>query len=150
MKKEDLLLLSDKLVFLDVQLLNFRVQGRSGNSKFGCRTSWASDFPLAFRQCGFNNFFFLLLESVRQRTRQFLPGRIRAGQPRLFDPKSVAAAMAAVKSRLVAAMTRTSVGIVRLPPTRSNCHNRLSTRIRFNNGACHGCAHSRLMSNLGF
>jgi len=37
------------------------------------------------------------------------------------------AAMAAVKSRLVAAMTRTSVGIIRLPPTRSNCRS-CSTR----------------------
>src|SRR6202022_1359541 len=31
--------------------------------------------------------------------------------------------MAAVKSRLVAAMTRTSVGRTRLPPTRSNCRS---------------------------
>src|ERR1700740_1769338 len=35
--------------------------------------------------------------------------------------------MAAVKSRVVAAMTRTAVAIIRLPPTRSNCRS-CSTR----------------------
>ena len=43
-----LLLLRDELVFLDPQLLNFRVQRRSGNSEFRCRTLWAGDFPFAF------------------------------------------------------------------------------------------------------
>jgi hypothetical protein len=47
-KKRDLLLLRDKPVFLDAQLLNFRVQRRSGNSEFHCRTFWAGDFPFAF------------------------------------------------------------------------------------------------------
>jgi hypothetical protein len=37
-KKESRLLLGDELVLLDVQLLNFRVQRRSGNSEFRCRT----------------------------------------------------------------------------------------------------------------
>src|SRR5882757_7776679 len=91
LKRRDLLLLRDKLMFLDLQLLDLRVQRRSGNSEFRCRTSWASDFPLAFSQCGFNNLSLLILESVRQRTWQFLPGWLRAGQPSLFDPKSIAA-----------------------------------------------------------
>ena len=46
--KKEWLPLRDKLVLLDVQLLNFRVQGRSGNSEFRRRTFWASDFPFAF------------------------------------------------------------------------------------------------------
>src|ERR1700756_3262430 len=86
------LLLRDELVFLDLQLLDFRVQGRSRNSQFRCRTFWTSNFPLAFSQCGFNNFSLLILESVRQRAWQFLPGRLRAGEPSLFDPKGIAAA----------------------------------------------------------
>jgi hypothetical protein len=48
-KKESRLLLRDKLVLLDVQLLDFRVQRRAGNSEFRCRTFWAGDFPFAFR-----------------------------------------------------------------------------------------------------
>ena len=91
LKRRDLLL-RDKLVLLDLQLLDFRVQRRSGNSEFRCRTFWASDFPFAFSQGGFNNFSFLILESVWQRTWQLLPGWLRAGQPSLFDPKGVAAA----------------------------------------------------------
>jgi len=47
-KKESRLPFRDKLVLLDVQLLNFRVQRRSGNSEFCCRTCWAGDFPFAF------------------------------------------------------------------------------------------------------
>ena len=47
---------------------------------------------MAFRQRGFNDFALASLESVRQRTCQFLPARLRARQPRLFDPKGVAAA----------------------------------------------------------
>jgi len=49
LKAGDLLLLRDKLVFLDLQLLDFRVQRRSGNAEFRCRTLWASDFPSTFR-----------------------------------------------------------------------------------------------------
>src|SRR4051794_4372229 len=90
--RRDLLLLRDKLVFLDLQLLDFRVQRRSGNSEFRCSTFWASDFPLALSQCGFNNFSFLILESVCQRAWQFLPGWLSAGQPSLFDPKRIATA----------------------------------------------------------
>ena len=37
-KKKDLLLLRDKPVFLDPQLLDFPVQRRAGNSEFRCRT----------------------------------------------------------------------------------------------------------------
>jgi hypothetical protein len=37
-KKKDLLLLRDKPVFLDPQLLDFSVQRRAGNSEFRCRT----------------------------------------------------------------------------------------------------------------
>jgi hypothetical protein len=48
-KKESRLLLRDKLVFLDVQLLNFRVQRRAGNSEFRCRTFWARNSPFTFR-----------------------------------------------------------------------------------------------------
>ncbi len=48
-KKRDLLLLRDKPVFLDPQLLDFRVQRRWGNSEFRCRPLWAGDFPSAFR-----------------------------------------------------------------------------------------------------
>jgi hypothetical protein len=48
-KKEWRLPLRDKLVLLDVQLLNFRVQRRSGNSEFCCRTFWARNFPFTFR-----------------------------------------------------------------------------------------------------
>jgi hypothetical protein len=48
-KKEWRLPLCDKLVLLDVQLLNFRVQRRSGNSEFCCRTFWARNFPFTFR-----------------------------------------------------------------------------------------------------
>src|ERR1700727_993661 len=88
LEKKYLLLLGDKSVFPDVQLLNFRVQRRSGNSEFRRRTSWTSDFPLAFCQRGFNHYFLLILESVRQRASELLPGWFRAGQPSLFDPKS--------------------------------------------------------------
>ena len=42
------LLLRDKPVFFDPQLLDFRVQRRAGNSQFRCRTLWAGDFPFAF------------------------------------------------------------------------------------------------------
>jgi hypothetical protein len=48
-KKERRLPLRDKLVLLDVQLLNFRVQRRSGNSEFCCRTFWARNLPFTFR-----------------------------------------------------------------------------------------------------
>jgi hypothetical protein len=48
-KKESRLLLRNKLVLLDVQLLDFRVQRRAGNSEFRCRTFWARNFPFAFR-----------------------------------------------------------------------------------------------------
>jgi hypothetical protein len=47
-KKEWRLTLRYKLVLLDVQLLNFRVQRRSGNSEFCCRAFRAGDFPFAF------------------------------------------------------------------------------------------------------
>ena len=47
-------------------------------------------------------------------------GREAPGGKRTFPTP---AAMAAAKSRLVAAMTRTSVAIIRLPPTRSNCRS---------------------------
>ena len=67
-KKRDLLLLRDKPVFLDPQLLNFRVQRRAGNSEFRCRTFWACNFPFTFRKSRFNNFSLLILESVWQRT----------------------------------------------------------------------------------
>src|ERR1700730_5201688 len=92
LRRRDLLLLRDKLVFFDFQLFDFRVKRRSGNSEFRCRTFWASDLPLAFSQCGFNNFSLLILESVCQRAWQFLPGWLRAGEPNLFDPKGIAAA----------------------------------------------------------
>jgi hypothetical protein len=48
-KKESRLLLRDKLVLLDVQLLDFRVQRRAGNSEFRCRTFWAGNFAFTFR-----------------------------------------------------------------------------------------------------
>ena len=48
-KKESRLLLRDKLMLLDVQLLDFRVQRRAGNSEFRCRTLRTGDFPFAFR-----------------------------------------------------------------------------------------------------
>lgn len=38
-----------KVVFLDLQLLDFRVQRRSGNSEFRCRTFWAGNSPFTFR-----------------------------------------------------------------------------------------------------
>jgi len=60
-KKRDLLL-RDKPVFLDPQLLDFPVRRRAGNSE------WACDFPFAFRKSRFNNFSLLILESVWQRT----------------------------------------------------------------------------------
>jgi hypothetical protein len=47
-ERRDLLLLGDKPMFLDPQVLNFRVQRRSGNSEFRRRTLWAGDFPFAF------------------------------------------------------------------------------------------------------
>jgi hypothetical protein len=47
-RKEWRLPLRDKLVLLDVQLLNFRVQRRSGNSEFCCRTFWARNFAITF------------------------------------------------------------------------------------------------------
>jgi hypothetical protein len=47
-KKEWRLALRDKLVLLDVQLLNLRVQRRAGNSEFCCRTFWARNFPFRF------------------------------------------------------------------------------------------------------
>ena len=46
-KKECQLLLRDKLVFFDLQLLDFRIQRRAGNPEFRCRTFWTSDFPVA-------------------------------------------------------------------------------------------------------
>ena len=91
-KKRDLLLLRDKPVFLDLQLLDFRVQRRAGNSEFRCRTFWACNFPFTLRKSRFNKFSLLILESVWQRTWQLLPSCLLAGQPSLFDPKSVAAA----------------------------------------------------------
>src|SRR5712672_1450357 len=91
LKRRDLLLLRAKLVFLDPQLLDFRVQRRSGNSEFRCRTFWACNFPFTFRKSYFNNFSLLILESVWQRTCQFLSGWLRAGQPSLFHPKGIAA-----------------------------------------------------------
>ena len=90
-KKRDLLLLRDKPVFLDPQLLNFRVQRRWGNSEFRCRTFLARNFPFTFRKGPFNNFSLLILESVWQRTWQLLPSCLLAGQPSLFDPKGIAA-----------------------------------------------------------
>ena len=48
-KKKDLLLLRDKPVFLDPQLLDFSVQRRAGNSKFRCRTFGARNFTFTFR-----------------------------------------------------------------------------------------------------
>src|ERR1700733_15564752 len=92
LERRDLQLLGDKLVFLDLQLLDFRVQRRSGNSEFRCGTLWAGDFASTFRQGGFNNLFFLILESIWQRTPWFLPAWGHACQPGLFDPKGVAAA----------------------------------------------------------
>jgi hypothetical protein len=47
--KESRLLLRDKLVLLNIQLLDFRVQRRAGNSEFRCRTFWAGNFALTFR-----------------------------------------------------------------------------------------------------
>jgi len=47
-ERKDLLLLGDKPVFLDPQLLNFRVQSRSGNSELRRRTFRSGDFPFAF------------------------------------------------------------------------------------------------------
>ena len=79
LKRRDLLLLRDKFVFLDLQLLDFRVQRRSGNSEFRCRTFWASDFPLAFSQCDCNDFSLLILECVGQWTWQLLPGWLLVG-----------------------------------------------------------------------
>jgi hypothetical protein len=67
-KKRDLLLLRDKPVFLDLQLLDFRVQRRAGNSEFRCRTFWACNFPFTLRKSRFNKFSLLILESVWQRT----------------------------------------------------------------------------------
>ena len=67
-KKEWRLPLRDKLVLLDVQLLDFRVQRRSGNSEFCCRTFWACNSPFTFRKSRFNNFPLLILERVWQRT----------------------------------------------------------------------------------
>jgi hypothetical protein len=48
-KREWRLPLRAKLALLDVQQLNFRVQRRSGNSEFCCRTFWARNFPFTFR-----------------------------------------------------------------------------------------------------
>jgi len=45
----ELLFPRDKHVFLDPQLLNFRVQRRSGNSEFRCRAFWAGNFASTFR-----------------------------------------------------------------------------------------------------
>ena len=86
-KKKDLLLLRDKPVFLDPQLLDFPVQRPAGNSEFRCRTFWARNFPFTFRKGPFNNLSLLILESVWQ----FLQGWLRAGQPSLFDPTGIAA-----------------------------------------------------------
>jgi hypothetical protein len=47
-KKESRLLLRDKLALLNVQLLDFRVQRRAGNSEFRCRTFWARNSPFTF------------------------------------------------------------------------------------------------------
>src|SRR5258707_2647092 len=91
LKRRDLQLLRDKLVFLDPQLLDFRVQRRAGNSEFRCRTFRARNFPFTFRKSRFNNFSLLILESVGQKTWEFLPRWFRAGQPSLFHPESIAA-----------------------------------------------------------
>src|ERR1700740_1140178 len=92
-ERRDLLLFRDKKpVFLDPQLLDFRVQRRAGNSEFRCRTFWAGDFPFTLRESRFDNFSLLILESVWQRTCQCLPRWLHACQPGLFDPKSVSAA----------------------------------------------------------
>jgi hypothetical protein len=87
LKRRTLLLLRDKPVFLDPQLLDFSVQRRAGNSEFRCRTFLARNFPFTFRKGPFNNFSLLILESVWQ----FLRGWLRADQPSLFDPNGIAA-----------------------------------------------------------
>jgi hypothetical protein len=73
-KKKDLLLLRDKPVFLDPQLLDFPVQRRAGNSEFRCRTFWARNFPFTFRKDPFNDFSLLILESVWQIFAGLAPG----------------------------------------------------------------------------
>jgi len=65
-KKRDLLLLRDEPVFLDPQLLDFRVQRRAGNSEFAAAPS-GLQFSLYFPQEPFKNFSLLILESVWQR-----------------------------------------------------------------------------------
>jgi hypothetical protein len=65
-KKKELLLLKDKPVFLDPQLLDFPVQRGAGNSEFRCRTFWARNFPVTFRKSPFKTFSLLILESVWQ------------------------------------------------------------------------------------
>jgi hypothetical protein len=67
-KRGGSLLLRHVPVFLDPQLLNFRVQRRAGNSEFRCRAFWAGNFPFTFRKSRFNNLSLLILESVWQRT----------------------------------------------------------------------------------
>jgi hypothetical protein len=47
LKNRNLLLLRDKLVLLDLKLLNFRVQCGSGNTEFRRRTFRTSNFPFA-------------------------------------------------------------------------------------------------------
>jgi hypothetical protein len=48
-KNEWRLPLRHKLVLLDVQLLNFRVQRRSRNPEFRCCAFWAGNFAFTFR-----------------------------------------------------------------------------------------------------
>jgi hypothetical protein len=57
----------DELVFLDPQLLDFSSPALIGE----CRVSLAhllGGFPFTFRPGSFNNFFFLILEGLWQRT----------------------------------------------------------------------------------
>src|SRR3984885_10308405 len=133
LKGRDLLLLREKLVFLDLQLFDFRVQRRSGNSEFRCRTFRASDFPLAFSQCGFNDFSLLILEGVWQTTWQFLPGWLWAGQPSLFDPKGIAAAQDHRSLNDVLQLTdisRPGIRLAQFKRIRVDCANLLSGFLR--------------------
>jgi hypothetical protein len=64
----ELLRFRGEVMFLNLEMSDFPIQCRRRNSEFRSRALWPSNLSFALGQSSFNNFSFLILESVRQRT----------------------------------------------------------------------------------
>lgn len=51
---------------LDIELLDFQIQGRAGNSKFGSRTIWTSHFSFTFCQGCFDELPLIGMEILNE------------------------------------------------------------------------------------